>query len=79
MDERQRAGQARPVKVSKSDGSKRQIFWRTVILMALCGVVFFVMLVIRLWNITIVLHDEYQAKAAQQRSATIQPSRSGSR
>ena len=74
MDERQRAGQARPVKVSKSDGSKRQIFWRTVILMALCGVVFFVMLVIRLWNITIVLHDEYQAKAAQQRSATIQVS-----
>ena len=63
-------------KSSRQSISKRKVLRRTVILMALCGVGFFIPLLARLWTITIVDHDEYQARAARQRAATVQVSAS---
>lgn len=50
---------------------RRRMIKRTTILMGVCGLLTFALLAIRLWDITIIQHDAYQAKAAQQRSATI--------
>ena len=61
---------------SRRSGSKRQVFWRTVILMAVCSAGFFIPLLARLFQITILDHDEYQARAARQRAATVQVSAS---
>ena len=63
-------------KSSRQSISKRKVLRRTVILMAVCGVGFFIPLLARLWTITIVDHDEYQARAARQRAATVQVSAS---
>ena len=63
-------------KSSRQSISKRKVLRRTVILMAMCGVGFFIPLLARLWTITIVDHDEYQARAARQRAATVQVSAS---
>ena len=60
----------------RRSGSKRQVFWRTVILMAVCSAGFFIPLLVRLFQITIIDHDEYQARAARQRAATVQVSAS---
>ncbi len=46
--------------------SKRMVFRRTVILMLMCGVGFFIPLAAQLWNISIRDHDFYQQKAAEQ-------------
>ncbi|MCI9156070.1 MAG: PASTA domain-containing protein [Lawsonibacter sp.] len=46
--------------------SKRSIFHRTLFLMAACGILMFVPLVWKLWDIAIVHHDEYQRKASDQ-------------
>lgn len=54
--------------------SKIKVFRRTVILMLVCSAGFFLPLLHELWNITIVKHDEYQARAARQRSATVEVS-----
>ena len=58
----------------RRSGSKRQVFWRTVFLMAVCSAGFFIPLLTRLFRITILDHDEYQARAARQRAATVQVS-----
>ena len=62
-------------KSSRQSISKRKVLRRTVILMAMCGVGFFIPLLARLWTITIVDHDEYQARAARQRSGIQEDSR----
>ena len=49
-------------------GSKRTIFWRTVILMCLMGVILFIPLFRNLWKLSVVEHDHYQQLATQQQT-----------
>ena len=53
---------------SKTSGSKRVIFRRTVLLMGLCGVLLFIPLLHQLWDISIVRHEDYQQKATGQQT-----------
>ena len=53
---------------ARSSRSKRVIFRRTVSLMLICGIMLFVPLFWKLWDIAIVHHDEYQQKATQQQT-----------
>ena len=46
--------------------SKRIVFRRSLVLMLVFGVGLFIPLLAQLWNIAIVHHDEYQAKATRQ-------------
>ena len=46
--------------------SKRMVFRRSLVLMLVFGVGLFIPLLAQLWNIAIVHHDEYQAKATRQ-------------
>ena len=48
--------------------SKRSIFRRTVLMMLVCGVLMFIPLGWKLWDIAIVHHDEYQLKASNQQT-----------
>lgn len=48
--------------------SKRSIFRRTVFLMVICGLVMFLPLGWKLWDIAIVHHEEYQARAVKQQT-----------
>ena len=56
--------------------SKRTLFRRTVFLMMLCGVVLFVPLIWRLWNIAVVDHEFYQQRAADQQTLDLSVSAS---
>ena len=51
--------------------ANRRLFRRTIVLMVLCGVVMFVPLVGRLWNLQIVQHDELTEKAVDQQTGTL--------
>ena len=62
-EERDRRNGSQP---EQSRISKRMGFRRTVILMLICGVGFFIPLMVQLWNISIQDHDFYQQKAAEQ-------------
>lgn len=62
-EERDRRNGSQP---EQSRISKRMVFRRTVILMLICGVGFFIPLMVQLWNISIQDHDFYQQKAAEQ-------------
>ena len=53
---------------ARASRSKRIMFRRTVILMGVCGVLFFVPLFWKLWDIAIVHHEEYQQKATNQQT-----------
>ena len=48
--------------------SKRSIFRRTVLMMVVCGVLMFIPLGWKLWDIAILHHEEYQQKATQQQN-----------
>ena len=48
--------------------SKRSIFRRTVLMMLVCGVLMFVPLGWKLWEVAILHHDEYQQKASDQQT-----------
>ncbi len=48
--------------------TNRRVFWRTVILMVLFGVVIFIPLAFKLWNIQITNHDYYETLAIQQQT-----------
>jgi len=52
----------------RANRSKRLIFRRTVILMCVCGVLFFVPLIWKLWDVAIVHHEDYQQRAASQQT-----------
>ena len=52
--------------------SKRSIFLRTVFLMVLCGVVMFIPLAWKLWDIAILHHEEYQERASDQQSLKLE-------
>ena len=51
--------------------SKRAIFRRTVFLMVVCGVLMFIPLCWKLWDIAIVHHEEYQNKASNQQTLSL--------
>ena len=57
-----------PSNETRGTHSKRSIFRRTVFMMVLCGVVMFVPLGWKLWDIAITHHDEYQQKASDQQT-----------
>ena len=57
-----------PTSATRGTHSKRAIFRRTIFLMLVCGVLMFVPLAWKLWDIAIVHHDEYQKMAAQQQT-----------
>ena len=61
---------------ARSARSKRTIFRRTVFLMLVCGVVLFVPLLWKLWDIAIVNHDFYQQKATNQQTMDLSVSAS---
>ena len=48
--------------------SKRLVFRRTVMLMVICGVCFFIPLFWKLWDVAIVHHEDYQQKATSQQT-----------
>lgn len=56
--------------------SKRMIFRRTVFLMLLCGVVLFVPLFWKLWDVAIGHHEDYQQKATGQQTLDLSVSAS---
>ena len=65
-----RDGERSPVSSNATRGthSKRTIFRRTVFMMVVCGVLMFIPLGWRLWNVAIVHHEEYQQKASNQQT-----------
>ena len=61
---------------TRGSHSKRSIFRRTVFLMAVCGVLMFIPLFWKLWNIAIVNHDHYQQLATKQQTLDLSVSSS---
>ena len=55
-----------PSNATRGTHSKRSIFRRTLFLMVVCGVLMFIPLGWKLWDIAIVHQEEYQKAAAQQ-------------
>ena len=56
---------------SRAAYAKRLIFQRTAVLMGLMGVLVFIPLVVQLWKVSILRHDEYQKLAAKQQTMDI--------
>lgn len=52
-------------------GSKRLIFRRTAILMAICGFGMFLPLIGQLWVLSVELHDDYGSRAASQQTKNV--------
>jgi len=63
-----RYGRQAAVNQTRGTHSKRSIFRRTVFLMVVCGVVLFIPLFWKLWEISIVNHEAYQQQAARQQT-----------
>ncbi len=57
-----------PSNDTRGTRSKRSIFRRTVFLMAVCGVLMFIPLAWKLWDVAIVHHEEYQSRASDQQT-----------
>ena len=55
-----------PTNATRGTHSKRSILHRTLLLMAVCGVLMFIPLIWKLWDIAIVHHDDYQRRAGNQ-------------
>ena len=66
--ERSMSRMAVPTGATRGTHSKRSIINRTFFLMVLCGVLMFVPLVWKLYDIAIVHHDEFQKKASDQQT-----------
>ena len=60
-----------PTNATRGSHSKRSILRRTVVLMAVCGIVMFLPLVWKLYDISILHHDEYQKTATRQQTLDI--------
>ncbi|MCD7929225.1 MAG: penicillin-binding protein, partial [Clostridiales bacterium] len=58
-------------KKSSSRQANRRIFRRTVLLLAVCGVVMFLPIVYKLWYWQISRHDEIEQKAVQQQTSEL--------
>ncbi|MFI3250440.1 MAG: penicillin-binding protein, partial [Eubacteriales bacterium] len=52
-------------------GSKRRIFMRTTFLMVTCGVLIYIPLLLRLWDLAVLHHDEYGQLAGNQQTKNI--------
>ena len=63
---RQRQPEPRKNPSERSRQSKRLVFRRSMVLMGVFGLGLYIPLLIQLWNIAIVHHDEYQTKAIEQ-------------
>ena len=57
-----------PTAATRGSHSKRSILRRTLALMGLCGVLIFIPIAWKLWDIAIVHHDEYQKRASDQQT-----------
>ena len=57
-----------PTSATRGSHSKRSILKRTLFLMVMCGVVMFIPLGWKLWDIAIVRHDDYQRMANRQQT-----------
>lgn len=55
-----------PTNATRGTHSKRSILHRTLLLMAVCGVLMFIPLIWKLWDIAILHHDDYQRRAGDQ-------------
>ena len=75
MRERDRS-ETQSAAAARANRSKRILFRRTVILMVVCGVLFFVPLFWKLWDIAIVHHEDYQQKATNQQTLDLSVSAS---
>ncbi|MGE4276067.1 MAG: penicillin-binding transpeptidase domain-containing protein [Lawsonibacter sp.] len=62
--------------LAREGRSKRVIFRRTVFLMVLCGAVLFVPLFWKLWDVSILHHEEYQKQATGQQTLDLSVSAS---
>ena len=67
---------SREAAAARASRSKRVIFRRTVFMMLMCGIVLFVPLFWKLWDIAIVHHEEYQQLATQQQTLDLSVSAS---
>ena len=76
MGERQEKTGNRTGGATRGSHSKRVIFRRTLTLMVVCGVMLFVPLVWKLWDIAIVHHEDYQRKASDQQTLDLSVSAS---
>ena len=65
-----------PPAATRGTHSKRSIFRRTVFLMVVCGVLMFIPLGWKLWDIAVVHHDEYQQDASNQQTLDLSVSAS---
>ncbi len=63
---KQRQSDPRKSPVERSRESKRLVFRRSLVLMAVFGLGLFIPLLIQLWSIAIGHHDEYQDMAIEQ-------------
>ena len=63
---KQRQPEPRKSSAERHRQSKRLVFRRSLVLMAVFGLGLFIPLLVQLWNIAIVHHDEYQDMAIQQ-------------
>ena len=67
--ERGNAGRSStPSTATRGTHSKRAVFRRTVFLMAVCGVLMFIPLAWKLWDVAIIHHEEYQERASNQQT-----------
>lgn len=57
-----------PSTATRGTHSKRAVFRRTVFLMAVCGVLMFIPLAWKLWDVAIIHHEEYQEMASNQQT-----------
>ena len=64
-------GGKRRERETRATRSKHMIFRRTVILMGVMGILAFVPLLVQIFRVSIVKHDEYQKMAAQQQTMDI--------
>lgn len=54
--------------------SNRGLFWRTVVLMVCLGVVFFIPMLVKLWELQITEHEEWKQIAANQQTRSVEVS-----
>ena len=75
MQERRERGESHS-SAARGSRSKRVIFRRTIFLMVMCGIVLFIPLFWKLWDVAIVHHDQYQQQAIDQQTLDLSVSAS---
>ena len=62
----------KPEKDSRTEKLNRQVLGRTMVLMLLCGILVFIPLAFRLFNLMVLQHDDYEKKAIRNQTKTTQ-------